>query len=91
MGEVENGFVQWVNKMLLLARELNLKVVCFSHKAALDALVKIESYLGYHTSIQYIEFTDWEDFLIISRDVREKKTCWSAFLPVKVLSHIAAF
>ncbi|HRD06671.1 MAG: cation:proton antiporter [Saprospiraceae bacterium] len=72
MGEVENGFVQWVNKMLLLARELNLKVVCFSHKAALDALVKIESYLGYHTSIQYIEFTDWEDFLIISRDVREK-------------------
>ena len=48
MGEVENGFVQWVNKMLLLARELNLKVVCFSHKAALDALVKIESYLGYH-------------------------------------------
>ena len=30
------------------------------------------NYLGYHASIQYIEFTDWEDFLIISRDVREK-------------------
>lgn len=72
MGEVENGFVQWVNKIMLLARELNLKILCFSQPSAYEELLKIEGYLGYQMQIQFIPFTDWEDFLIISRDVKEK-------------------
>ena len=57
---------------MLLARELNLKILCFSHPSAYEELLKIEGYLGYQMQIQFIPFTDWEDFLIISRDVKEK-------------------
>lgn len=72
MGEMENGFVQWANKMLLLAKELNLKLVCFSQEDTFAELAKIDGYLGYHTTIQHEKFSDWEDFLIIARHVKEK-------------------
>ncbi|MBK7009224.1 MAG: cation:proton antiporter [Saprospiraceae bacterium] len=72
MGEMENGFVQWANKMLLLAKELNLKVMCFCQVGTYDELTKIDGYLGYHTTIQHEVFSDWEDFLIIARHVKEK-------------------
>lgn len=72
MGEMENGFVQWANKMLLLAKELNLKIVCFSQEGTYKELSKIDGYLGYHTHMQHELFADWEDFLIIARHVKEK-------------------
>lgn len=72
MGELENGFVQWANKMLLLAKELNLKVICFANPSAFDELVRIDGYLGYNTDIRLENFTDWEDILIIARHVNEK-------------------
>ncbi len=72
MGEMENGFVQWANKMLLLAKELNLKILAFCEASTYKELTKIDGYLRYHTSIQHEQFTDWEDFLIIARHVKEK-------------------
>ena len=47
MGEMENGFVQWANKMLLLAKELNLKILAFCEASTYKELTKIDGYLNH--------------------------------------------
>ena len=72
MAELENGFTQWMNKILLLTKELNLKIKSFCTSTTFEEMKKFEKYLGYSIEMEYNEFTEWEDFLILSRHVREQ-------------------
>lgn len=70
--EKENGFKQCMNKIFLLAKNLNLKLTCFCNKATMDEIYEFDNYLGYRINIEHKEFSEWEDFLVICRDVNEK-------------------
>jgi Kef-type K+ transport system membrane component KefB len=69
--EKEKGFVQWVDKLSLLANELSIPILCFCDKktrlAMQHALRKKQS----GASVTYELFKDWEDFLVLSRHVSE--------------------
>ncbi|MFM2395282.1 MAG: hypothetical protein RLZZ546_3265, partial [Bacteroidota bacterium] len=72
MAELENGFNQWANKILSLAKELNLKILVCANVASLSALRKMDTYLGYNIEMIHFKFDEWEDFLILSRQIKDK-------------------
>jgi Kef-type K+ transport system membrane component KefB/nucleotide-binding universal stress UspA family protein len=71
MAERENGFKQCMNKLFFLAKNLNLRISCFCNQATYDEIINFDNYLGFNIKLSHTEFTDWEDFLIVARDVKE--------------------
>lgn len=68
--EKENGFKLWLNKLMKLGAELQSSILIFSEEQTWDAVslhIKSEK-LG--KTPQHILFKDWDDFLIISRELR---------------------
>lgn len=68
--EKETGFKLWVLKLGKLAAELSLPVVIFSNDASWAAIQKQVASDKLGISLQFHAFTDWDDFLIVSREVR---------------------
>lgn len=69
LAEHENGFGLWIGKMAKLAQELSFPIV-FCCDAATEAAIKKLFKNAKHTaSFSIMPFSDWEDFLVISRDV----------------------
>jgi Kef-type K+ transport system membrane component KefB len=68
--EKETGFKLWLDKLTKLAKELSLTVTVFSNEASRTAVQKqiVKAKLG--ISVQYHDFADWDDFLIISREIK---------------------
>ena len=67
--EHENGFNIWITKTLLLAKELSIpvKLICNeSTEKAIDKIIK-KAKLSVKTNMSL--FSDWEDFLVISRKI----------------------
>ncbi len=72
LAEKENGFNQCMNKIFILAKNLNLKISCFCNEQTYTEVKNFDTYLGYGIAMIHKPFSDWEDFLILGREVREK-------------------
>jgi Kef-type K+ transport system membrane component KefB/nucleotide-binding universal stress UspA family protein len=66
--EKEIGFPFWLIKAWNIARNTGAKLVFYSSKQTLDSIKEIHS--KHPIECDFVEFDDWDDFLIISRDVK---------------------
>lgn len=68
LSEHEKGFISALNNVLRLAKELSLPVLCFSNEKTQK---EIQSLFKHDEggNIVYTNFDDWEDFLVLSKQI----------------------
>jgi Kef-type K+ transport system membrane component KefB len=69
LAELENGFGKWVTKFLKLGHELSIPVVIYSTAKTYEAILSLQKKSTQNSSVLFKDFTDWEDILILSRDL----------------------
>ncbi len=72
LAEKEPGFVLWIKKTDVLAKELSVPVVVNCNKVTKKAVAEKLKELKTDTPVSYKEFSDWNDFLILGRDLKEE-------------------
>ncbi len=71
LAEFENGFKVWFSKMAILAQELSISILLYSNEASRKAVERFFSRAKFTAAINMQPFTDWEDFLILSRNIHD--------------------
>lgn len=66
--ELEVGFPYWLVRVWNVVRNTNSKIVFYGSAALLSLLKDVKA--KHNISAEFVEFTDWDDFLIVSRDVK---------------------
>lgn len=69
--ELEPGFRHWVAKLSLIAKEAGLPLIYHAHPDTLRELKKTHSKAKELLKTEFNEFIDWNDFLILSREVKQ--------------------
>ncbi|HLV37830.1 cation:proton antiporter [Xanthomarina sp.] len=69
--EHEEGFGLWFTKIAKLSQELSIPILLYCNEATKKAIAKLCSKTKITSTITIKSFTDWEDFLILSRDIQE--------------------
>src|SRR5690625_512135 len=69
--EFEQGFVIWMNKMAQLSMELSIPIVLRCTETTFHFIEKFIKKNKLSLSIEYEEFKDWEDFFILSKDMKD--------------------
>ncbi len=67
--EKEIGFPFWLIKVWNIARKSGAKTVFYSSEETLQVIREIHS--NHPIECEFKEFSDWEDFLILSKDLRK--------------------
>ena len=67
--EREIGFPYWVIRVWNMAKNSSSKIVFYADTAVLNVLQDIQA--KHHIEVEFNEFNNWDDFLIISRDIKE--------------------
>ncbi len=67
--EREMGFPFWLVKLWNISRNTGGKLVIYAGEGTIEVMKKIAQ--KHPVSIEYKVFTDWDDFLILGRDLRE--------------------
>lgn len=72
--EKEAGFTQWVEKIGHVVQNTGSKVVFYGTE---ETFSRLKSLLNKHSlEAEYTLFTDWDDFLIVFRDVQKNDILW---------------
>lgn len=71
LAEHENGFALWITKMAKLAQELSISIQIYCNEATKKTIERLFKKEKLTSSIAFRHFTDWEDFLILSKDVHQ--------------------
>jgi Kef-type K+ transport system membrane component KefB len=66
--EKEIGFLLWLSKLWNIARNTGATLVFYSSKSTLKLIEKINQ--SHPVPCEFIEFEDWNDFLVVSRDLK---------------------
>jgi Kef-type K+ transport system membrane component KefB/nucleotide-binding universal stress UspA family protein len=69
--EHENGFDLWLFKIVKLAQELSIPILLHCNDATKKAFEKVYKTAKLTASYSVKLFSDWEDFLILSRSIKE--------------------
>lgn len=69
--EFENGFEHWLTKMAKLAQELSIPIVLYCVDETKISVQKVFKKSKLSAAITFIHFDDWDDFLILSRNIKE--------------------
>ncbi|MFO8145994.1 MAG: cation:proton antiporter [Bacteroidota bacterium] len=64
------GFELWVKKVIKISAELSVPIIVNSTKKTQTAIEELVANLNLRAPFQFKEFNDWEDFLIISKNVQ---------------------
>lgn len=67
--EKEIGFPYWLVRVWNLARNSGSKMLFYGNQALLAILKEVK--IKHNIHAEFIEFTDWDDFLIVSRDIHD--------------------
>lgn len=65
--ELEEGFVQWINKIAKLSLELSIPISLNCNQLTYEAILKCAKDNKMTLTITHHLFNDWDDFLILSR------------------------
>ncbi len=71
LAEYEKGFELWVAKVAQLAQELTVPLIMHCNATTGKAVMKAMERLKSTAPLSVVPFDEWEDFLILSRSVRE--------------------
>jgi Kef-type K+ transport system membrane component KefB len=69
--EYENGFGLWISKITKLAQELSITILIICNDSTEIAVDKFLKKSKLTASIKSKSFTEWEDFLVLSRHIHE--------------------
>lgn len=69
--EYEHGLQQWFERIQTVSRETGLPLFIYATPSTIRVLSEINMADSSPVSIVYEQFTNWEDFLIFSREVRQ--------------------
>ncbi len=68
--EKEIGFAYWLVKIWNMARSTGAKMIFYGNIQTLDYIQKVQE--KHAIEAEFHEFNDWEDFLILARDVKKE-------------------
>ncbi len=69
LAEHEKGFEQWMRKVSKLAQEFSIPVLIYCNSNSAKLVDKCSKKIKTSANIQVINFEDWDDFLVLSRDI----------------------
>jgi Kef-type K+ transport system membrane component KefB len=69
LSEMEKGYSVWLTKLMALSKELSLTVVLYAELKTIEATKLWIKRHSVNVNITYKEFYDWEDILIIGREI----------------------
>lgn len=69
--ELEEGFGLWVNKVLRLSVELSIPLNLNSTVQTFEAIKRFSADNKLDLTADFYEFNDWDDFLILSRNIAD--------------------
>lgn len=69
--ELENGFGLWFNKIAKLSQELSIPILLYCNEETKKAIKILYKKAKVTASLTINIFTDWEDFLVLSRNIKE--------------------
>lgn len=64
--ETENGFAAWLLKVWNIGRNSGTTLVFYGSNETLSYIREVQE--KYTIACEFVEFTDWDDFLILARD-----------------------
>lgn len=64
--ETETGFPAWLLKVWNIARNSGTRLIFYGSRETLSYIREVQE--RYTVACEFVEFTDWDDFLILSRD-----------------------
>jgi hypothetical protein len=67
--ELEPGLMHWVAKLSAMSRQNSLPVLFYAHPTTIAALKSLNKSNSNPIELKFKEFTEWDDFLILSREV----------------------
>lgn len=70
LAEKESGFQFWFKKVTTLAQELSLPITVASDENTWQSVQKLTQTEKISVAFSHLNFIDWEDFLIISRELK---------------------
>jgi Kef-type K+ transport system membrane component KefB len=85
--EKEVGFGMWLESVKRLSKQINTKVVFFGENHTLAAIKEIISKAKPAVEASYKEFDDWEDFLVLAREVSKEDLFITINARHKTISH----
>lgn len=68
--ETLEGFELWIKKMIIIAEELSIPITLYANVVTWNAIEKVIDDLNLRAPFDFKEFDDWEDFLIISQNIK---------------------
>lgn len=71
LAEHENGFGTWFAKLVKLAQELSISILLCCNDATAKAVERFFINAKLTASVTVQPFTDWDDFMVISRTIHE--------------------
>ena len=71
LAEQENGFETWLQKITKLSQEQSLPIIHFGSQPTYNAMKTKIKQKNLNTSVGFNLFTDWEDFLVLSRLIND--------------------
>lgn len=71
LAEFENGFTLWLSKVEKLAHELSIPIVLHCNISTKKTVEKFLKKLKSNASVTINLFNDWDDFLVLSRDIND--------------------
>lgn len=69
--ELEPGFSHWVSKLFIVSRELGLSIEFYADTETLKELKDQQTLSSYAVKTCFKTFSNWDDFLIISRELKK--------------------
>lgn len=69
--EVERGFTLWAEKIAKLAQELSIPILMYCNETTEKAVKKHFKEMKYTASLSITLFNDWEDILVLSREIHK--------------------
>lgn len=88
LAEKEIGFTQIIFRLRNVTQNTGAATVFYGSEATLNALKKLLAKKSGEAS--YIEFNDWDDFLIVFRDIKPDDTMWIILSRKEGLSYAPA-
>jgi Kef-type K+ transport system membrane component KefB len=68
--ETEPGFLHWLKKLMMIAKEAGIPVKFYGTTSTNDAVVKVIERNPDAIKVSFNEFGNWDDFLIFSRELK---------------------
>jgi Kef-type K+ transport system membrane component KefB len=68
--EYESGFIHWFERIQTMSKETGLAINIYANEASIKMLKEINAGLPVPLSISYVLFEDWDEFLVLTREVK---------------------